>query len=207
MSFGDSRADPAEVGAETQPQESLRERSKRRRVVRILDAALVLIREAPDQMPTVDQIAVRAEVSAMTVFNLVGNREELWSAAVGHALRDLDYGRCSNADPRERAEAIVAETVRVLCADAAVFRGLLSTWRGDALRPHDPTPLLIECFEDARASGTVGEIDPRTYGEVVATGLLGAISQWASGLLSNPALRARTRAIVDLAFAAARADG
>jgi len=188
-------------------QESLRERSKRRRVIRILDAVLMLIREAPDQVPTVDQVAARAEVSPMTVFNLVGNREELWSAAVGHALRDLDYGRCFRLDPRERAEAIVAETVRVLCADAAVFRGLLSTWRGDALRAHDPTRLLIECFADARAAGTIREIDPQTYGEVVATGLLGAISQWTAGLLSNRGLRTRTKAIVDVAFAAATAEG
>jgi len=188
-------------------QESLRERSKRRRVIRILDAVLMLIREAPGQVPTVDQVAARAEVSPMTVFNLVGNREELWSAAVGHALRDLDYGRCSRKEPQERAEAIVGETVRVLCADAAVFRGLLSTWRGDALRAHDPTRLLIDCFAEARAAGTIGAVDARTYGEVVATGLLGAISQWTAGLLSNRGLRTRTRAIVDLAFAAARAEG
>jgi AcrR family transcriptional regulator len=188
-------------------QESLRERSKRRRVVRILDAVLMLIREAPDQVPTVDQVANRAEVSPMTVFNLVGNREELWSAAVGHALRDLDYGRSSRKQPQERAQAIVGETVRVLCADAAVFRGLLSTWRGDALRAHDPTPLLIDCFAEARTAGTVGAIDARTYGEVVATGLLGAISQWTAGLLSNRGLRTRTKAIVDVAFAAATAEG
>lgn len=197
---------PEDIGAGVLAQESLRERNKRRRVVNILDAVLSLIREAPGQVPTVDQIAARAEVAPMTVFNLVGNREELWSAAVAYALRDLDFGRCAHDDPRERAEAIVAEAVRVLCADAPVFRGLLSTWRGDALRRHDPTKLLIECFADARAAGTVGEIDPRIYGEVVATGLLGAISQWASGLLSNRALRVRARAIVDLAFAAATAE-
>lgn len=197
---------PMSVTDRMPPEDSLRERSKRRRVQRILDAVLMLIREAPDQVPTIEQVAARAEVSPMTVFNLVGNREELWSAAVGHALRDLDFDRCSSADPRERAGEIVAETVRVLCADAAVFRGLLSTWRGDALRAHDPTKLLIECFVDARAEGTVGEIDPRMYGEVVATGLLGAINQWASGLLSNPALAGRATAIVDLAFAAATAE-
>jgi AcrR family transcriptional regulator len=188
-------------------QESLRERSKRRRVVRILDAVLMLIRESPDQVPTVDQVAARAEVSPMTVFNLVGNREELWSAAVAHALRDLDHGRSSRKEPQERAQAIVGETVRVLCADAAVFRGLLSTWRGDALRTHDPTPLLIDCFAEARTAGTVGAIDARTYGEVVATGLLGAISQWTAGLLSNRGLRTRTKAIVDVAFVAATAEG
>ncbi len=193
----------ADVGMESPPPESLRERSKRRRVARILDAVVALIRAEPDRVPTIDQIAERAEVSPMTVFNLVGNREQLWSAAVAHALRDLDFDRFSSTDPRRRADAIVAEAVRVLCADAAVFRGLLATWRGDALRRHDPTGRLIECFAEARAAGTVGQIDPRTYGEVVATGLLGAINQWALGLLTDRAFRARSRAIVDLAFAAA----
>lgn len=180
-------------------------RNKRRRVGRILDAVLALIREEPDRLPTVEQVAARAEVSPMTVFNLVGTRDELWSAAVEHALRDLDYDRSVSHDPRRRAEAIVGEAVRVLCADAVVFKGLLATWRGDALRRHDPTPLLIECFAEARATGTVGEVDPRTYGEVLATGLLGAINQWASGLLTDQTLRARSQAILDVAFAAAEA--
>ncbi len=194
-----------EVRAGPPPQESLRERNKRRRVGRILDAVLALIREEPDRLPTIEQVAARAEVSPMTVFNLVGTRDALWSAAVEHALRDLDYGRSVSPDPRRRAEAIVGQAVRVLCADAVVFKGLLATWRGGALRRHDPTPLLIECFAAARATGTVGEVDPRTYGEVVATGLLGAINQWTSGLLTDHALRARSRAILDVAFAAAEA--
>jgi len=187
------------------PTESLRERNKRRRVGRILDAVLALIREEPDRLPTIEQVAARAEVSPMTVFNLVGTRDELWAAAVEHALRDLDYGRIDCPEPRQRAEAIVAEAVRVLCADAAVFKGLLATWRGDALRRHDPTPLLVECFADAHAIGAVGEIDPRTYGEIVATGLLGAIHQWTSGMLTDQTLDARSRAILGVAFAAAGA--
>jgi len=193
------------VSSMAAPTESLRERNRRRRVGRILDAVLTLIREQPDQLPTIEQVAARAEVSPMTVFNLVGTRDQLWSAAVEHALRDLDYGRSDCPDPRQRSETIIAEAVRVLCADAAVFKGLLTTWRGDALRRHDPTPLLVECFADARAIGAVGEIDPRTYGEIVATGLLGAIHQWTSGMLTDQGVAARSQAIVDIAFAAAEA--
>lgn len=198
-------ASAIEVLADPPRQESLRERNKRRRVGRILDAVLALIREEPDRLPTIEQVAARAEVSPMTVFNLVGTRDELWSAAVEHALRDLDYGRSVPADPRQRAEAVVAEAVRALCDDAAVFKGLLATWRGDALLRLDPTPLLIECFAEACSIGKVREVDPRTCGEVVATGLLGAINQWTSGLLTDEALRARSQAILDLAFVAAEA--
>jgi AcrR family transcriptional regulator len=191
---------------EEEPPQSLREANKRRRVIRILDAVLALIREDRDRVPTVEQIAVRAGVSAMTVFNLVGTREEMWEAAVGHALRDLDLEQVGPTDPHERARAIVIAAVRALCADAAVFRGLLATWQGDALRRHDPTSYLIACFVQARDEGMVGPIDPRVYGEVVATGLLGAISQWTSGLIGDRALRARALAMVDIAFAAAAAE-
>jgi len=52
------------------PPPGLRERGKRRRTERILDAGLDLLREDPQGNLTVERIADRAEVSPMTVFNL-----------------------------------------------------------------------------------------------------------------------------------------
>lgn len=186
--------------------DSVRERNKRRRTDQILESVLVLIREEPERLPTVERIAARAGVSAMTVFNLVGTRDGLWKAAVSHALRGLDLTPPAGQPAREQALHIVDASVLALVGDAGVFRGLLATWRGDVLRDHDPTAALIRCFESARVAGDAGDIDAALYAEVVATGLLGAINQWTAGLLDDGALRARAVSLVEVAFRAAASD-
>jgi AcrR family transcriptional regulator len=65
----------------------LRERGKRRRTDRILDAALTLLREDPGQNLTVERIAERAELAPMTVYNLVGTRDQKWTELVDRTAR------------------------------------------------------------------------------------------------------------------------
>lgn len=184
----------------------LRERGKRRRTERILDAALALLREDPEQSLTVDRIAARAEVAPMTVFNLVGNRDQLWSALADRALQELNIHAISAGDPQERARRIVDAVVRILCADAAVFRALLSGWsHGGSVLNRDPTDALIGCLREAADAGQIRSgVNLRRHGEVMAAGLLGTIHQWTAGLLGDRAFRTRARAVVDVAFAAAR---
>ena len=184
----------------------LRERGKRRRTERILDAGLQLLREDPDANLTVERIAARAEVSPMTVFNLVGNRDELWSAMADRALESLDLDSISADDPQERARRIMDAVVRVLRNDAVVFRGLLSGWRLPGIViEHDPTSALIECLEEAAVRGQIrSDLDLRRYGEVMAAGLIGTIHQWIAGLLNDRAFRSRARAVIDIVFAGAR---
>src|SRR4051794_395758 len=111
---------PRSTAAESQ-ELGLRERGKRRRTERILDSALELLRAAPEQTLTVERIAERAEVAPMTVYNLVGGRDQMFTALADRALQDLDFGAITGADPQERARRIVAAVVRALRADAAVF--------------------------------------------------------------------------------------
>ena len=59
---------------------SLRERQKQRRRAQILEAARTLLRERAADAIGVDQVAELAEVSVATVYNLVGNRAQLWAA-------------------------------------------------------------------------------------------------------------------------------
>jgi AcrR family transcriptional regulator len=186
----------------------LRERGKRRRTERILDAALEQLREDPDANLTVERIADRAEVSPMTVFNLVGNREQLWSAMADRALEGLDVESITADDPQERARRIVDAVVRILRSDAAVFRALLSGWsKGGHVLARDPTNALIECLQDAADAGHIrAEVNLRRYGEVMSAGLIGTIQQWTAGLLGDRAFGTRARAVVDVVFAAAEAD-
>lgn len=192
--------------ARAQEPPGLRERGKRRRTERILDAALELLREDPQETLTVERIAARAEVAPMTVFNLVGNREQLWSAMADRALEGLDLQSITADDPRQRAHRIVDAVVRILRSDAAVFRELLSGWsQSGRVLAHDPTNALIECLCDAADSGQVrSDVNLRRHGEVMAAGLIGTISLWTAGVLSDRAFGIRARAVVDVVFAAAQ---
>ncbi len=189
------------------PPPGLRERGKRRRTERILDAALELLREDPEGNLTVERIADRAEVSPMTVFNLVGNREQLWRAMADRALESLDIESITADDPQERARRIVDAVLRVLRSDAAVFRALLSGWsHGGHVLTHDPTSALIQCLQDAADAGRIRpDVNLRLHGEVMSAGLIGTIQQWTAGLLGDRAFGTRARAVVDVVFAAAKA--
>ena len=198
----------AKASRAEEPFPGLRERGKRRRTERILDAALEQLREDPEGNLTVERIADRAEVSPMTVFNLVGNREQLWSAMADRALEGLDVESITADDPQERARRIVDAVVRILRSDAAVFRALLSGWsKGGHVLAQDPTNALIQCLQDAADAGHIrAEVNLRRYGEVMSAGLIGTIQQWTAGLLGDRAFGTRARAVVDVVFAAAKAD-
>ena len=184
----------------------LRERGKQRRTERILDAALQLLRDDTEQTLTIDRIAERAEVAPMTVYNLIGPRDQIWTALVHRALEGVDLGAITAPDPQERARRIVDAYVRVLRADAVVFTALLSGWsQGGRVLPDDPTDALIECLRQAAAAGQISpEANVRRHGEVMAAGFLGTIHQWTAGLLSDRGFARRARAVVDIVFAAAR---
>jgi AcrR family transcriptional regulator len=197
----------AKASRAEEPFPGLRERGKRRRTERILDAALEQLREDPEGNLTVERIADRAEVSPMTVFNLVGNREQLWIAMADRALEGLDVESITADDPQERARRIVDAVVRILRSDAAVFRALLSGWsKGGHVLAQDPTNALIHCLQDAADAGHIrAEVNLRRYGEVMSAGLIGTIQQWTAGLLGDRAFGTRARAVVDVVFAAAKA--
>jgi AcrR family transcriptional regulator len=184
----------------------LRERGKQRRSERILDAALELLRDDPHHNLTVERIAERAEVAPMTVYNLIGTRDQIWTALVDRALQDVDPHAITAPDPQERARRIVAAYVRVLRADAPVFTALLSGWSATGRVLHDdPTSALIDCLEDAAKIGQISPTaDVRQHGEVLAAGLLGTIHQWTAGIINDRTFSARARAVVDVIFAAAR---
>jgi AcrR family transcriptional regulator len=195
----------SEAAGDTPPM-GRRERGKRRRTDRILDAALDLLREDPEQKLTVERIAERADVAPMTVYNLVGSRDRMWSALADRALHDFDVRSISADDPQERARRIVDAVVRVLRSDAAAFRALLSGWsHSGPVLEHDPTEAFIECLQEAADAGQIrSDVNLRLHGEVIAAGLVGTIHEWTAGLLSDRNFGVRARAVVDIAFAAAR---
>lgn len=185
----------------------LRERGKRRRTDRILDAARQLLHEQPEQPITVERIAARAEVAPATVFNLVGNREQIWAALANRAFEELDAVTATAEDePQDRARAIVDAVLAAITADAPVFRALLAGWsQSGRVLSRDPAGDFAGCLRDGVRSGVVADgLNLRGLGELLAAGLNGSVHQWAAGLISDEALRRRGRDLVDLVFAAAR---
>jgi AcrR family transcriptional regulator len=192
----------------TEP-EGLRERNKQRRADQILTAARDLLREDPAGTPSVERIAERAQVSPATVFNLVGTRERIWAALADQGLAEITarVQALPALAPHERAQRIATATAEALCADAAVYRAVLSHWRssGRMLRA-DPTTAIIASLEAARAAGTVrDDIDLRAIGTLIVTACTGAAHQWAAELIDDAEFVRRSRDAVDVAFAAAAA--
>jgi AcrR family transcriptional regulator len=190
--------------------EGLRERNKRRRVKQILTATRELIREHPDEAPTVEAIAARAEVAPATIFNLIGPRPRIWAAIADEALAEAErrMAELSDADPYRRARHITTTTLDVLLEDPAVQRYVLSHWAesGRLLRRDPRRELLASLREAQKRKSLPRDADLRALAESISTACTGALHQWAAGLISEAALRRRCTLSVDLAFAAATTD-
>jgi len=184
----------------------LRERNRRRRSERILEATRELLREAPGESPSVERIAARAEVAPATVFNLVGPREQIWAALADAMLANVDLAASSfTGDPYSRAREIATAVVDAICADPAVHRHVIAHWReaGRLLR-EDPTPQLVACLRAAAERREIrGDVDLRRLTGTLTAACSGATHQWATGLISDRAFRDRCRTAVDVVFAAA----
>jgi AcrR family transcriptional regulator len=188
---------------------SLRERGKQQRIEKILIAARDLLLEEPDRAITLQRIAERADVAPMTVTNLVGNRDDIWGALANRALAPLDAIDLSDGTPLQRARRIANALMQIITREAPVFRALISGWRDSGrVLDREPTRAIIHCLHEARDDGAIAaDVDVRRLGQIIFTGFVGAVHQWAAGLLSDHALRTRARDIIDTAFAAARPPG
>jgi AcrR family transcriptional regulator len=193
------------------PALGLRERHKQQRRARIVEAIRELLRERPDETPTVERIAELADLSPATVFNLIGPRERQWAALCEELVRELDQclALAADDDPRDQARRIVGETAELFIADAAVFRHLVnSSGRSGALLQENPIPSLRAALRRGQAAGM---LRPDLHIEAlvghIATACGGALRQWAAGQISDAAFRGRVRFAVDVVFAAGASEG
>jgi AcrR family transcriptional regulator len=193
------------------PTVGLRERHKQQRRERILEAIRELLRECPEETPTVERIAELADLSPATVFNLVGPREQQWAALSEALLGELDacLALAAEEDPREQARRIVGRTAELFIADPAVSRYLVNSGgRSSALLQENPVSQLRAALRRGQATGM---LRPDLHIEAlvghIATACGGALRQWAAGQISDTAFRKRVRFAVDVVFAAgARED-
>jgi AcrR family transcriptional regulator len=192
------------------PPAGLRERHKQQRRERILEAIRELLREHPNETPTVERIAALADLSPATVFNLIGRREQQWEALCDMLLRELDacLAFSVDEDPREQARRIVAETAELFIADAAVSRHLLNSWgRSGQLLQENPIPQLRTALRRGQEAGMLrSDLHVEALVGHIATAAGGALRHWAAGQISDSAFRKRVRFAVDVVFAASASD-
>jgi AcrR family transcriptional regulator len=188
----------------------LRERHKRQRRERILAAIRELLRQSPDETPTVERIAELADLSPATVFNLVGPRERQWAALCEELLGELDarLALTTDEDPREQARGIVSETTEVFIADAAVFKHLVNSWEGSGpLLQENPVPQLRAALRRGQAAGMLRpELHIEALVGHIAMACGGALRHWAAGQISDAAFHRRVRFAVDVVFAAGASE-
>lgn len=188
--------------------ENGRERGKRLRAQRIVSAARELIHEQPHESPTIPQVAARAGVAPMTIFNLIGTRDDLWAALADESLAGWQGAASNIVDPQQRARKIVDEVLRIISDEAPVWRALISGWKDSGrVLEREPSHALVDCLQEAAAQGRIADgVDVRRLGAMIFSGLVGIVHQWAAGLIGERAMRRRARDLVDIAFAAGRPD-
>lgn len=102
-------------------------KAKRRR--QILDAARVRIVEGGVDALVMRVLAIDAEVSVRTLYNLFGNKDDILDALVSELIRKLDTTLAGLVleDPIARCRAIISVSSDRLIADQKVFRPILQT--------------------------------------------------------------------------------
>ena len=188
----------------------LRERHKQRRRGAILRAVRDLLREGGEAALTKERIAERAEVAPATVYNLVGTRTRLWAALAEDFSEELERRLAERrlADPVARLRQVVEHTVELFVEDPEVARRILRGWEesGQVLRG-GPILHFVRAVEAAQLAGVLGSaLDSRLLASSVAVGCVGAVHQWAAGLIDADRFRARARLAADVALAAAATD-
>lgn len=178
---------------------TLRERNKVKRREAILDSTLALLRSERLSDITTERIAERAEVSAMTVYNLVGTREELLVALIDRVINGLvaELARRmqdGDRDPIADAQMIIEVSSAAFVADSFAFRQILGSMRdftgaGAKMRV-DPSQLQVAAMRRAQIQGIIrGDVDPSAVGKQIYLGYIGAANAWAGGILDDEGFR------------------
>jgi AcrR family transcriptional regulator len=190
--------------------DGLRQRHKRARRAAILRAVRELLREGALDKLTKESIALRAQVAPATVYNLVGTRTQIFEALAEDFMQEIEQRQREKPvpEPLRRARRLIEITLDVILEDPLVYARMVRGWddSGLVLR-RGPIGELVEAFEEAKAAGLLAsEIDARLLASSVATACVGAVHQWAAGLITPRGFRARALFSLDLALAAAASE-
>lgn len=179
------------------------------RRARILNATAELLRSHTHETVTLEQIARHARVAEMTVFNLVGNRGDIWAALAERSLAGMDLATIDSRDAHDQALWLADQLASAILREPQVFRAVLRTWtQSTRAMLGRPTQVLRDCFAAAVLQGiVVPDLDVRWAADLLSAALLGTAQEWSADAIDDAQFRTRVADMVDLAFLAYRPDG
>ncbi|MGR8920422.1 MAG: TetR/AcrR family transcriptional regulator [Gammaproteobacteria bacterium] len=194
---------------------SRRDRAKHRRRRRILDEARSLLAGGGFDALNLRSLAAAAEVTVPTIYNLVGNKEDVVVALLADALEEIEQRAGSHAGdgPLERATAVVTESVSLFGSDEEFYRAALIAldYLDGSAQHHDTAAriyvwaeqLLVEGFDACRRAGLLRDrIDADLLAAHIVRSYRTSSRAWALGQLDIDAFRAAALADVYLSLAA-----
>ncbi|MEY3506653.1 MAG: hypothetical protein RI898_1407 [Actinomycetota bacterium] len=178
--------------------EGPRDLNKAKRRDAILDAAVILLDTRDSKDITTEEIATLAGVSAATVYNLVGTRNELMYQLVSRILTDL-------------AESLIIDhTVRAFVSNPNAYRQVVAvTQRAAAAHPTpvDPSSFQVVAMRQAQSMGIIrNDIDASGLARQIFLSYTGAAMQWSAGRLDDAGLLTAARHGLFTVLAAAATD-
>lgn len=173
----------------------LREQNKALRREAILDATFLLLSENEASEITTSQIAQRADVSAATVFNLIGTRKELLIALGARVIEILLDELAvledqTGGDPLAAARLIVDASVAAFTAEPTAYRRLVAELTSHREIPayagFDPATLQAAAMQSAQDRDIIDHrFDPSGLGIQIFASYAAAINRWALGTVDD----------------------
>ncbi len=175
---------------------NVRELGKARRRNRILEAARQLIVAGGVEGLSMRRLAVAAEVSTGTLYNLYGAKEPILYALFNEGLDGLSatLDRLALDDPIDRSRAIVTVSIEQFTANGTLYRPVIAALDFGSSAPEDRAIrrrcrlLQEQAIAAATAEGFLtADVEPALLAHQILSAYSHAVRHWARGLFDDTA--------------------
>lgn len=170
--------------------DSVRENAKQVRRERILAAARTILRKSGHEELSLRTLAARANVTTPTIYNLIGNKQDILLALSDEILRELELAHhvSERKDPIEKAEEIINGTIAIYRKDEDYSRQLQLGLEAESLddfdrelRARGRKVAIADCERALELGYLKGEIESALLGVRFAAGFQQAQRAWLRG--------------------------
>jgi len=194
---------------------STREINMEKRRQRILSEARRAIAEHGFQELNTRSLAKAAGVSQPTLYNLIGNKDQILLLLISETMKTLDgrWDKIPDVDAVTMAEVIANESTTLFRNDESFYRGALIAneyfsdqeivWGKKGYFTRWALPLTISIYQKALATGTTkGQIKAEDLAEQTLAAVRVASRDWALRLITIDQFRAQMLRSMYIALAA-----